>query len=291
MLISKQGDAITILDADTWPAAENFAGDGVIAILLHGFTSHGRYLIKLGHHLRGWGTDVFLFNYNSGIGIRDAAKSLSHFLHKYDAMTDGRIRKRGVLLIAHSMGGLVARTAVLTDADTARTVRGIVTLGTPNDGAFVGHKLVKYVVAYGENLAGVMGIKPAKSLSSKELTKSDQGKDRPLIDWLNTAWTSKQNLPPVLTISGGLRKLEFAKNGLVNGWINRKVQKWMGKRENDGLVTDNSVSVLNGKCAGVYEHYRSYPDFQQINHTYLITNAQVALKICEWMKSLGALTK
>jgi hypothetical protein len=70
--------------------------------------------------------------------------------------------------------------------------------------------------------------------------------------------------------------------------INGKVQKWMGGRENDGLVEESSVSVLlkDSNYVGQYEHVKGYPNFREINHTYLIANAQVAIEIVKWIRSL-----
>jgi pimeloyl-ACP methyl ester carboxylesterase len=70
----------------------------------------------------------------------------------YNILTDGEVKKKKLFLIAHSMGGLVAR-AFAMDPEAREFIRGIIMLGTPNNGAFPDHRILRYFVHYGEHIS------------------------------------------------------------------------------------------------------------------------------------------
>ncbi|MGH9426809.1 MAG: esterase/lipase family protein, partial [Terriglobia bacterium] len=117
------GDSLLRVADLKWAEPPDFnAGRSVI--LVHGFTSHGYYLRKLGNFLMTFGYRAFIFNYNSYRGIARASESLKDFLLRYDRNAEGGISANRVFIIAHSMGGLVARH-VAVDPEAQRLIRGI----------------------------------------------------------------------------------------------------------------------------------------------------------------------
>ena len=255
-----------------------------LIVLLHGFTSHGKYLQWLGIRLCNVPRSlVMLVSYDSYLGIQHAADNLCNLMNLYDTITEGKIREQRVFLVAHSMGGLVAR-AVALDQSWGSAVRGVALLGVPNNGAFVANRDMGYLVKYGQYLSGFMpDAQNPSCLSAKELVKADS--NQPYIDELNARWATSNALPPTLSIAGGYKQLEFTRNFLVNKLINIGVQRAIGNRSNDGLIAEESVDLNNfpppfpSGCT----HLNTYPDFSRINHTNLIKNQTIALELIKWI--------
>lgn len=279
------GDALLKLGDVGWPAPEDFKSDKLL-ILLHGFTAHGSYLTEFGEFFAKFGYRVFIFNYNSYRGITKAAESLKDFLVRYDRLTHGEILNRRVFLVAHSMGGLVARCLALMP-DVSGMIRGIVMLGTPNNGTLNDSRLVSYFVDFGEYLTGAMpeARNPA-CLSAKELIRSDVSDGHSTIDRLNANWISSASIPPSISVSGGRRYLVVGKNKLKNILVNRLIQTAFGDQDNDGLVPEKSVNMYSEilpEPHDNYIHYNSYPYYSVLNHSSLIKNQTLALEIIEWL--------
>src|SRR5713101_3979279 len=118
--------------------------DRPTVILLHGFTSHGRYLQQLADYIREHGYVCALFNYDSYLGIDTAAVALQERLRPLASTLSAH---RGFALVAHSMGGLVARQFERTTGGVLREpLRGLALLGTPNRGALGGGQYVSYML-------------------------------------------------------------------------------------------------------------------------------------------------
>lgn len=269
-----------------WVVGNDFTHQNVV-ILVHGFTANGKYLVKLGSFLNNNGFQALLFNYNSYRGISKAADSLADYLIRYENQTSGLISKNRVYLIAHSMGGLVARGVVM-NAKVKSMIRGIVMLGTPNGGCFSHKKWLASLIEYGEYLSAVMP--PASTPACKsaiELTKADL--PTPFLSLLNNYWENSSNCPPTISISGGRKYLEISKNNLRNFLANRALQRMMQGQENDGLVLENSVNLNSSVRIGPthqYTHFNNYPYYPDLNHSYLKDNQSLALEIIQWLRGL-----
>lgn len=110
---------------DAWAS-----GDGVPVVMLPGIWEPWRYLRPLGERLHARGHPVFpvpglRFN---GDDLAESAEVMASVLDEHDLT--------GVVLVAHSKGGLVGKQAMLLP-DVAARVRGMVTVCTP----FAGSKL------------------------------------------------------------------------------------------------------------------------------------------------------
>ena len=283
--IIRTGGQLITLDTLERPQLGDFKVSDSLAILIHGFTSHGKYLIELGKDLKRWGIQAFLFNYNSYRGIHVAADVLKSLLLTYNSNTGGEISQKRLFLIAHSMGGLVARKFAL-DPEVKGLVRGIVMLGTPNKGAFEGSRILEYFVYYGEYLSKriMPDARVPACVSGQQLIKADNPGGVPFIDQLNEDWKKHNDPPPVMTISGGKRRLDLFSNPIKNGWANRQIQKAIGDRSNDGLVAEDSVNISAHSIGERYRHLSSYADHPDLNHTNLIENQFIAGRIVNWIK-------
>lgn len=278
------GDELVRLSDFNWAEPQDFDAEKLV-IFIHGFTAHGKYLVQFGSFFEKFGFKCFLFNYHSYRGIGKPVESLRWYLEQYDKQTNGTIRRKKILVIAHSMGGLIARAFAL-DSFGQQVLSGIIMLGTPNGGTITNSRVLSYVIDYGEFLSEVMpeARNPA-CLSSKELTKSDPGVGGHYIDVLNQAWASASNLPQTLSISGGLNYVVISNNQLKNWSMNRLIQRHFQNACNDGLVLEKSVdlsSIIPGLPSQHYLHFNSYPDYSDINHTYLIHNQALALVMVDW---------
>ncbi len=286
--IVRTGDTLVRVTDLKWAEPGDFR-DAKSVILIHGFTSHGRYLQELGTFIGSFGYQVFIFNYNSFRGISQAGESLRDFLLRYDRQVEGAISAARVFLVAHSMGGLVARSVAL-DSQASRLIRGIAMLGTPNNGCFESARWLSYFIQYGEHLSGFMpeASSPA-CLSAKECIKADAGTERPLIDRLNGMWERSLSCPPSISISGGKRFLSLSRNRLKNWLANQMIQDEIGNEDNDGLVTESSVNMHSAMAVSSghhYVHFNSYPYYRDLNHTNLTQNHTLALEIVDWLAKL-----
>jgi pimeloyl-ACP methyl ester carboxylesterase len=281
------GDSLVRLSDFEWAVPDDFRAPKLV-ILIHGFMSHGKYLRRLGGFLESSGYRVFIFNHNPCLGIHRASQALNDFMVRYDHRSKGAVSHNKVSLVAHSMGGLVARHLVRIQGAN-KLVKGIVMLGTPSNGCFSNARFLSYLIDYGENLSDIMpqARNPA-CLTARELMRVDVKGGTTFIDSLNETWGACDP-PPAMTISGGKNKLEICRNPLWNLWANRFIQRLIGRQDNDGLVTEASVDMRNSTRIAPeqrYTHFNEYPYYRELNHTYLKENQTLALEIADWLDGL-----
>lgn len=249
---------------------------------------------RLAPDLQNEGFQVFLFNYYSYNGIVAAINTLRGTLNSYDILTRGEISRKKVFLIGHSMGGLVARRFAV-DNDARRFVRGIVMLGTPNNGVLqkrLKHeqikRLINYLIDAGEALAKfpIPRAKLASCLATAELLKMDTNENEPMIDILNNRWCQDCELPPTLSVSGGENFLYFGKSEFTNKAKNLFIQQLIGNTKNDGIVTENSVDMTSflAMCTPErHTHCKCYDGYNKTNHNNIHVNQIVILEILKWL--------
>ncbi|MDZ7969734.1 MAG: alpha/beta fold hydrolase [Nostoc sp. DedSLP03] len=291
--IRERGDELITFEEKNKPypkaKTQDFLNDKQLVILIHGFTSHGDYMgEELAPFLEREGYQVFFFNYNSPRGILAAVNTLKDILKSYDKLTRGEISRKKVFLIAHSMGGLVARGFTI-DNDAKKFVRGIVMLGTPNNGVFQNKKdFIKYLIDAGEMLSGAFPkLSVAGCIATKELCKIDENENQSIIDILNSDWCQACELPSILSVSGGKKFLDFYKSEFKNKVTNDIIQKLIGNEENDGIVTESSVNMplfIETCTLERYKHCNSYADYSETNHNNIHLNQRVMLKILSWLR-------
>jgi pimeloyl-ACP methyl ester carboxylesterase len=245
-----------------------------VALLIHGITADAGYLRELMRQFDGAGFTVFAFEYPCYDGIDQAAKTLSVLLSLLDR--DQAISRERIVVVGHSMGGLVARALIALE-NGAQFVRTVVTLGCPHDGTLSSARLPRYMAHWGE---AVSGINPRgfsmRSASTLQLLRAD-GPD-PLLKRLMRAQVVGANVR-FYSFSGGYIRIDFGKGVLRNLLFNRYLQKHLSQ-PNDGLVPESSSDLSQQKfdlCAPGGSHIKNYPDYPALNHTFLVRNHYLAL--------------
>lgn len=274
-------------------------GAETILLLIHGFTAHGDRLEDLGQSLASWSNDegflpattVLVFSYNSYVGI-DAcadvlrAKLLSIALNQV-GRPESKVLDHKLVIIAHSMGGLVGRALACS---TPSWVRGLVMLGTPNDGVQTDVTLELFLrVAESVDDAPLPFTRLKSNKSRLQLTKrdvKDTGEPAKYIEMLGRAWAELESRPRTLTISGAKNQLELSGNRILNSLLNGRIQKVMDKATNDGLVAETSVDMrwsVFTRTPPEYTHLNDYPEYPHLNHSNLVENEHLARHIYNWM--------
>jgi pimeloyl-ACP methyl ester carboxylesterase len=256
--------------------------NSALVVFVHGFTSNGRYLSEQGAYVYGHGYSTAYFNYDSYRGIDTAAADLAERLQACGE----RIAIYGLVLIGHSMGGLVVRAcANFSLGELKGYLRGTILLGTPNSGTLP--QILPRVMDWGDAIAG---IDPYRRLptcrASKQLTCQDAEK---FVEHLNNTEQKQSVSYPILTISGGLAWLEVGKKhrSLRNWFANRTIQNALKAKPNDGLVTENSadLSSVLGRAPNRM-HNNGYSGYDRTNHTALTRNQSIGDAIVSFLASV-----
>ena len=167
------------LDARSLATAYPSAG-GRLVVFVHGLVDTERAWFPIGRSGRDFGgrlatelpcTPVYL-RYNSGRHVSDNGRELADLL---DELVEGwPVEVTDVVLVGHSMGGLVARSAVhqahARAAGWASLVTRLVCLGTPHSGAPLERAVVRVATLLDR-------VRPAAPLSWLLALRSDGIKD------------------------------------------------------------------------------------------------------------------
>ncbi len=112
------------------PAQENHAEKDLV-LLIHGLNSSPEEVAGLLAGARAGGLPCAVFRYPNGRPITETARLLASELKRFAAEHP----RRGVSLLTHSMGGLIARAAVEDPALDPGNVRRLIMVAPPNHGS------------------------------------------------------------------------------------------------------------------------------------------------------------
>lgn len=257
-----------------------------LLLLIHGFTAHGRYFDEMAATLTKCGYRVIYYNYNSYCGIELAAEILNEQLEILDKKGNGVLAEKGIRIVAHSMGGLVARALIAMEG-VERYVRGVITLGTPHMGTLTSKVLLRFFRKWAEHVSGEV-LLPGfmTSQSAKELTGNDS-------DDLENSFLyrlrekTKTTIVPLVSVSGGRKQLELAKSRPLNKLLNMQLQFLLSCDANDGLVPEHSADIRYcvGDEGAPFAHFNAYAEYAVLNHSGLAANYQLGMRITDWFES------
>ncbi|HEX4413448.1 MAG TPA: alpha/beta hydrolase [Lacipirellulaceae bacterium] len=106
-----------------------------VVIMIHGFNSSPEQNVSMMIPIRAAGFPCGTFAYPNDYFIRSSAQLLSGELRKFSVQNP----QRKVILICHSMGGLVARACVEDSLYDPGNVERLVLIAPPTHGTFIAH--------------------------------------------------------------------------------------------------------------------------------------------------------
>lgn len=109
-----------------------------LVVLVHGSSMNDRQWLREGHDhgaalARDLDATAVYVHYNSGRRVDDSGRELAALLD--DLVSKWPVPIESITIVGHSMGGLVARSALAHGGAWLRKVDALVTLGTPHHGA------------------------------------------------------------------------------------------------------------------------------------------------------------
>ncbi|MCC7699206.1 alpha/beta fold hydrolase [Janthinobacterium sp. EB271-G4-7A] len=151
-------------------AADTVAGQGLPVLLIHGYVCNRGYWTQLSRQLARAGV------VHDGVDLEPIGADIEQFVPQVEqAITELRARTGSdrVILVAHSMGGLVARAWLRRHG--ARRVARIITIGTPHHGTALAN------LAAGANARQMSRIHGAPDAWLAQLAASETPETRALI--------------------------------------------------------------------------------------------------------------
>ncbi|MGF6115734.1 pimeloyl-ACP methyl ester carboxylesterase [Janthinobacterium lividum] len=151
-------------------AADTVAGQGLPVLLIHGYVCNRGYWAQLSRQLARAGI------VHDGVDLEPIAADIEEFVPQVEQAIEALRARTGsdrVILVAHSMGGLVARAWLRRHG--ARRVARIITIGTPHHGTALAN------LAAGANARQMSRIHGAPDAWLAQLAASETPETRALI--------------------------------------------------------------------------------------------------------------
>lgn len=230
-------------------------------------TSYGELL------RRDLGYTPFYLRYNTGLPIADNGKDLAVLLDRLTA--NYPVDVDNIVLIGHSMGGLVIRSAchygLSAAAAWVERVRQVIYLGTPHEGA----PLVKIGHAVMDTLHAIPD--PITHLIGDFINVTSRG----IKDLRAGAFVHADDLAEAVT-EGGVPWLPHASHHMIVGSLGGDATHPMALLLGDGLVSVSAAHAKSGHRDGqapANHHIRFMP---QMSHLRLTRDMGVYEQIRDW---------
>ncbi|MCP2339094.1 esterase/lipase family protein [Actinomadura rupiterrae] len=273
MTIRADGEAVP-LEPDAMAEAHPDA-TGRVAVFLHGLSEtegawsykssahYGRPGVTFGRRLRDdlFYTPVYV-RYNTGLRVHDNGIRLDELLTELTELWPVPVEE--LLLVGHSMGGLVIRSALAqSEADWPTLVRDTVTLGSPHLGAPLerGAEYAARTLGRWRETRAVAAVIDARSGGIKDLRRGT-------------------------LLAGGHRPVplhEGARHFVVLATVAPRTESLLADLLGDGLVRPDSAcgdTGDDGRMAFPDEHVRRLP---RLHHFDLLNHPQVYDCLLDWL--------
>ncbi len=260
--------------------------NGHVIVLLHGLCMNDLQWLRAGHdHGAALATELgatpLYLHYNSGLSIPDNGRQFASLMAQQVAAWPVPISR--LVLLAHSMGGLVARSALAQAQDAGQAwpqqVTDLVCLGTPHFGAPLeraGHGVDVLL----ENAPYAAPLSRLGKVRSAGITDLRHGRVRPVVVGVAGSKATDAEAPlPLPDFPAGPRCYAIA------GCLGASSKSLKARLAGDGLVTVDSALGLHQDAARTL-HFA--PDrqwvAQGVNHMALLSDAGVHAQLVAWLR-------
>lgn len=232
----------------------------------------------------GW-TPIYL-RYNSGRHVSSNGEQLADMLDRLVQAWPGGVDQ--LILLGHSMGGLLARSAAHTAEKSGKSWRkqlvGLIMLGTPHHGApleRVGSWLDATLASF-SHTRPFTALGQLRSAGITDLRHGNVIEADWLLDGADTRFTHRSDLRAPLALPAGVRCFAIAGSAAAEPAAARD------ETAGDGLVPVSSA-------LGVHRESERTLTFEQDNswicqscgHMKLLTHPEVTKKISEWVSTFA----
>lgn len=229
----------------------------------------------------------FYVRYNTGIHISENGKLLSQLIASLIAVYPVRVKE--IVMIAHSMGGLVVRSAChyapLQGADWYLQVSKLIFMGTPHLGAplekfgnAVTYLLKKLPVSYTKLTGDIINLRSAgiKDLRYGYLTDEDWEGHHP-----DQLLKNNKTIVPLL---------EHVEYFLVTGTLTKDPQSLASQWFGDVMVLKSSATGHSRNKHHLDFNLKNHKEFAGVAHQKLVNHPEVYDQIRSWMSKKSKTT-
>lgn len=177
-------------------ASDVAAGSGTLVVLVHGLGSHeAMWSPDYLRAVEAVGAVPLTVRYTTGQAIADSGTELAELLERVVATWPVPVLR--LVLVGHSMGGLVIREALARERSWRALVDDVITLGTPHSGAPLerGARIALGAISANPVAAPIAALGDERSVGIKDLAFGDVAPPDPRVAWHLVAGTVAGSAP------------------------------------------------------------------------------------------------